>query len=521
MKGDAAGELDTGDGTWTEELRERYADRVQARLARHIPDLESAVLARDDPLPRRPAGGEPEPRPRRPVRGLARARPELRLAAVPGQPGPPHAGRPALAHRREHLAGPGARRGLRDARRPGAAAAAGATRAAPAAAPLRRPEPACPQPERCGKIARRSAGWRSESAGVDSPKEVCIAVVRRAPRFSISQISTFAGELRRTTSTPTPPPGSTGSASGSSSCPRTATTPRRSRPSSESGLESRVGGAARAVDPAAAAARRADRPGRAHRRALRVDPPARPFRPGGIVCLTGSGLGLDPDDARAIVADGLRTLAAEAELAGVRDRARAVPARRRRGVDDRDHDPRGGRADRGGGDHPSLGLQFDVWHLWNTPTLLDDIRREAGRFAGVHVSDVRSPTRSWADRVLPGDGVADVPAVLARARRGRLAGPVRPGDLLRQRHVRQRTRSSLWDVPAGELARRGRAAMVAAWESSVRELAASRHRLNDNRRKDEIREDRRGRARGRSAVALGSRGTRRGAKPPSRPARRS
>jgi sugar phosphate isomerase/epimerase len=46
-------------------------------------------------------------------------------------------------------------------------------------------------------------------------------------------------------------------------------------------------------------------------------------------------------------------------------------------------------------------------------TTLDDVAREAGRFAGVHVSDVRSPTRSWADRVLPGDGVADVPAVLA------------------------------------------------------------------------------------------------------------
>ena len=31
IKGDAAGELDTGDGSWTEELRERYADRIQAR----------------------------------------------------------------------------------------------------------------------------------------------------------------------------------------------------------------------------------------------------------------------------------------------------------------------------------------------------------------------------------------------------------------------------------------------------------------------------------------------------------
>jgi phytoene dehydrogenase-like protein len=46
VKGDAAGELDTGDGTWTESLRERYADRVQARLAQHIPNLEASILKR-------------------------------------------------------------------------------------------------------------------------------------------------------------------------------------------------------------------------------------------------------------------------------------------------------------------------------------------------------------------------------------------------------------------------------------------------------------------------------------------
>ncbi len=46
VKGDAAGELDVGDGTWTEELRERYADRIQARVAKHVRNLDSAVLER-------------------------------------------------------------------------------------------------------------------------------------------------------------------------------------------------------------------------------------------------------------------------------------------------------------------------------------------------------------------------------------------------------------------------------------------------------------------------------------------
>ena len=46
VKGDAARELDVGDGTWTEALREAYADRIVARLGRHIQNLERATLKR-------------------------------------------------------------------------------------------------------------------------------------------------------------------------------------------------------------------------------------------------------------------------------------------------------------------------------------------------------------------------------------------------------------------------------------------------------------------------------------------
>lgn len=46
LKGDAAGTIGVGDGTWTDEIRERYADRIQERLARHIPNLESSILRR-------------------------------------------------------------------------------------------------------------------------------------------------------------------------------------------------------------------------------------------------------------------------------------------------------------------------------------------------------------------------------------------------------------------------------------------------------------------------------------------
>ena len=125
VKGDAAGELDTGDGT---------LDGGAARALRR-PDPGAARPPHPEPrvvdpradvaLAGRPPGGEPEPPPRRPLRGLARARPELPLAARSrGRPGHRTHGRPPLAHRREHLAGPRARRRLRDARRAGAARAA-------------------------------------------------------------------------------------------------------------------------------------------------------------------------------------------------------------------------------------------------------------------------------------------------------------------------------------------------------------------------------------------------------------
>jgi sugar phosphate isomerase/epimerase len=137
------------------------------------------------------------------------------------------------------------------------------------------------------------------------------------------------------------------------------------------------------------------------------------FRPSGMVCLTGSALGRDPDEARSIVVDGLRTLAAEADRHGIRiglepyERESGEPWTIISSIADAVeliHDA---------GDPPALGIQFDTWHLSSSETLYEDIANEIDRFVGVHVNDVREPTRGFADRVLPGDGVADLPRILA------------------------------------------------------------------------------------------------------------
>jgi phytoene dehydrogenase-like protein len=46
VKGDAAAEIDAGDGSWTDELQEAYADRIVARLGDSIENLDTAMLKR-------------------------------------------------------------------------------------------------------------------------------------------------------------------------------------------------------------------------------------------------------------------------------------------------------------------------------------------------------------------------------------------------------------------------------------------------------------------------------------------
>jgi sugar phosphate isomerase/epimerase len=189
-----------------------------------------------------------------------------------------------------------------------------------------------------------------------------------------------------------------------------------------------------------------------------------PFRPGGIVCLTGSGAGLDPDDARATVIEGLRVVGREAASLGLRI---GIEPYQRDGGDEWTIASSIAEAvalieDAGS---VGLGIQFDVWHLWNTPTLEEDIAREVDRFVGVHVCDSREPTRGWADRVLPGEGVADVGHVLALLDAAGWTGLYDIEIFSDNGAFGAAYPDSLWDVPADILLSRARASFDRVWQT--------------------------------------------------------
>lgn len=61
---------------------------------------------------------------------------------------------------------------------------------------------------------------------------------------------------------------------------------------------------------------------------------------------------------------------------------------------------------------PTFRILFDTWHLWDTPDILKHIAENIDLIGGVHVSDWRHDTRSWADRAFPGEGKLPLSEIL-------------------------------------------------------------------------------------------------------------
>jgi sugar phosphate isomerase/epimerase len=118
-------------------------------------------------------------------------------------------------------------------------------------------------------------------------------------------------------------------------------------------------------------------------------------------------------------------------------------------------------------DAPNTGVVFDIWHLWDTAELLTHIREHAKRFVMVHVNDWRDPTRSWCDRVLPGDGVADTLGIFRALREGGFDGWMELEVFSDDGQFGNDFPDSLWKWEPVELVRTGRDKALRLWEESV------------------------------------------------------
>jgi sugar phosphate isomerase/epimerase len=187
------------------------------------------------------------------------------------------------------------------------------------------------------------------------------------------------------------------------------------------------------------------------------------FSPTAIVCLTGPAGDRDPAEARATVVGGLRTIGAEAERAGMR---MALEPFQLDGIESwsliNTIPDAVELIDEVGS--PAFGIQFDVWHLWNTPDLLDHIDTHIHRFAGVHVNDWREPTRGWADRALPGQGAANVAAILGALDAAGWGGYYDLEIFSDNGAFGTAYPDSLWDVDPAELVRQARDSFARCWQ---------------------------------------------------------
>jgi sugar phosphate isomerase/epimerase len=187
-----------------------------------------------------------------------------------------------------------------------------------------------------------------------------------------------------------------------------------------------------------------------------------PFEPSAFVCLTGPAGALGDEEARRTIVAGLAAVAEEAAVAGIPVGVEPMSARFQ---DDWTTITTLGEAaelcEEVGS--PNVGILFDTWHVWDVPDVFEEIERYGHLIVGVHVNDWRAETRGWCDRVLPGDGVAGLPAILGALVDAGWRGAYELEVFSDDGTFGSAYPDSLWLEDAGELARRGHEAFRQLW----------------------------------------------------------
>ena len=189
-----------------------------------------------------------------------------------------------------------------------------------------------------------------------------------------------------------------------------------------------------------------------------------PFEPEVILCLTGHPGDADPTEARSVVVDGLRRAA---KVAGEHGIALGIEPLHRKvyghwsmiytipeTIDLMDEI-----------DEPNVELLYDLYHLWDTESVLEDTVRYGSRICtSVHICDWRDPTRNDFDRALPGDGIMDLPAIFGALEAGGAVGWVDLEIFSDDGSFSDMDfEDSLWKQDPVDVCRRGKAGFEKAW----------------------------------------------------------
>jgi sugar phosphate isomerase/epimerase len=183
-----------------------------------------------------------------------------------------------------------------------------------------------------------------------------------------------------------------------------------------------------------------------------------PFEPDSIVVTTGSDASRNPEEAVELVVEGLRKVADVAAEHGTRLGVEAC--RRDLGFDASFVQGISATVELlDKVDHPNVGLCYDVYHHWDEPEAEKRLAEVAKRVVGVQLGDWREPTRSAADRLLPGDGSIDLPALVKALETGGYSGWYDLEVFSDDGRWGTELPDALWSLPSAELVSRGAASM--------------------------------------------------------------
>lgn len=109
-----------------------------------------------------------------------------------------------------------------------------------------------------------------------------------------------------------------------------------------------------------------------------------------------------------------------------------------------------------------FGLMLDLWHVWREPDICRRIRELGRLIFGVHICDwPKQEPRHFGDRVLPGDGVIDLPGLLAA-----IDAAGYRGAYCLEIFSLDRFPDSLWQQDPASVIERGRTGFLKAWKLS-------------------------------------------------------